>query len=71
MAVAALDRGGLSNCFEIYDDAPSNKSRSTPVLTPIPSSIYTTSSVATFPLAPGAYGQPPRPDTDVSNTVMP
>jgi hypothetical protein len=26
--------------------------------------MYSTSSVATLPVAPLAYGQPPRPETD-------
>jgi hypothetical protein len=37
----------------------------------MPSSMYTTSSVATFPDAPLAYGQPPSPATDESTTEMP
>ena len=37
-----------------------------PVFIPMPLSIYKTSSVATFPVAPLAYGQPPRPATEVS-----
>ena len=41
------------------------------VCIPIPSSIYTTSSVATFPEAPGAYGQPPKPATEESTTDTP
>ncbi|KAJ0947097.1 hypothetical protein HanRHA438_Chr01g0011371 [Helianthus annuus] len=45
--------------------------RSTLVFTPSPLSIYTTSSVATLPVAPFAYGQPPRPDTDESTTLIP
>ena len=44
--------------------------KSTPVLIPIPLSINKTSSVATLPLAPGAYGQPPNPPTDVSITSI-
>ena len=36
-----------------------------------PCSMYTTSSVATFPLAPGAYGHPPNPATELSTTPTP
>lgn len=38
---------------------------------PRPCSMYTTSSVATFPEAPWAYGQPPSPATDESTTLIP
>src|SRR5690606_33490190 len=38
-------------------------SRSMPVSIPMPRSIYATSSLATFPVAPRAYGQPPVPET--------
>ena len=41
------------------------------VLTPIPWSINTTSSVATLPVAPLAKGQPPSPDTDESTVDTP
>lgn len=41
------------------------------VLISIPLSMYTTSSVATFPEAPGAYGHPPKPPMDESITDMP
>jgi len=41
------------------------------VLTPSPFSKYTTSSVETLPLAPGAYGQPPSPATLLSTTLTP
>ena len=34
-----------------------------PVTTPMSSTMWTSSSVATLPVAPGAYGQPPRPPT--------
>ena len=43
----------------------------TPVSIPIPRSMYTTSSVATFPLAPRAYGHPPSPAVLLSTTVTP
>ena len=37
----------------------------------MPCSIYTTSSLATLPLAPRAYGQPPVPATAASTTARP
>ena len=46
-------------------------SKSIPVSTPMPCSMYTRSSVARFPEAPGAYGQPPSPPIDASKVVMP
>lgn len=46
-------------------------STSTPVLTPMRSSRLATSSVATFPVAPGMNGQPPRPPNAVSKRVTP
>ena len=55
----------------IQSDTPINARRSTPVSTPEPCSMYTTSSVATFPVAPTAYGQPPSPLTDESTTATP
>jgi hypothetical protein len=48
-----------------------SRSISMPVRMPIPLSIYTTSSVATLPVAPLAYGQPPTPPTAESITEMP
>src|SRR5499427_1341182 len=45
--------------------------RSTPVPTPMSSTMYTSSSVAMLPLAPGAYGQPPSPPTDASKSSTP
>src|SRR5690606_16998786 len=45
--------------------------RSMPVAIPIPCNIYTTSSLATLPLAPCAYGQPPVPATAESTTRTP
>ncbi len=46
-------------------------SRSTPVATPMSSTMCTSSSVAMLPVAPGAYGQPPRPPTDASKSLTP
>lgn len=55
----------------MYEEASNSNSKSIPVCTPNPSNIYSTSSVATFPPAPGAYGQPPSPETAESMTVTP
>lgn len=44
--------------------------RSIPVDNPIPWSKKRTSSVATFPEAPVAYGQPPKPATEESITLI-
>lgn len=70
-AVATLESEGRPKCFLIKSPANMSFLRSTLVFTPSPLSIYTTSSVATLPLAPLAYGQPPRPDTDESTTLIP
>src|SRR5205823_5333644 len=51
--------------------APIIAARSTPVLTPMSSTMWTSSSVATCPVAPGAYGQPPRPPTLASKSATP
>ncbi len=51
--------------------ARSARARSMPVSMPMSCSMCTTSSVATLPVAPGAYGQPPRPPTLASNSVTP
>lgn len=40
-------------------------------LIPSPSNMYNTSSVATLPLAPLAYGHPPRPAVELSTTDTP
>ena len=53
----------------MYSPAATTPSRSTPVSTPNPSSMYTTSSVATLPVAPGAYGQPPSPGDEAGAPV--
>ena len=46
-------------------------SRSMPVTTPMSSTMCTSSSVAMLPVAPGAYGQPPRPPTEASKSATP
>jgi hypothetical protein len=38
---------------------------------PRPFIRYTTSSLATLPVAPFAYGQPPSPATEQSNVAIP
>src|SRR4051812_42245961 len=48
-----------------------SRSRSIPVSKPMSCSMWTTSSVATLPEAPGAYGQPPIPPTLASNSLTP
>src|SRR5450830_704602 len=58
------------NC-EMNWPASTTMSRSTPVSTPSPCIMYSTSSVATLPVAPLAYGQPPSPDTDEWKILMP
>lgn len=45
--------------------------KSTLVFIPSPWSMYTTSSVATFPEAPFAYGHPPKPATEESIVLIP
>src|SRR5690349_14916619 len=45
--------------------------RSTRVSNPMSSSMFTMSSVQMLPVAPGANGQPPRPDTEPSNDRTP
>ena len=46
--------------------ASTSASRSMPVSMPMPCNMNTTSSVATLPVAPLAYGHPPKPATDES-----
>src|SRR5271165_3159015 len=45
--------------------------KSTSTCTSLSRSMYTRSSVAMLPVAPGANGQPPRPPTDASSLVTP
>jgi hypothetical protein len=66
-----LEADGLFKNPHIYSPASITFSKSTPVSIPIPFNMYTTSSVATLPDAPLAYGQPPRPATDESTTEIP
>lgn len=70
-AIATFEAEGRPKCLEMKSPANISFSRSTLVFTPIPFSIYTTSSVATFPEAPLAYGQPPRPETEESTVPIP
>src|ERR1017187_321524 len=46
-------------------------SRSMPVATPMSSTMWTSSSVAILPVAPGAYGHPPSPPTEASKSATP
>jgi len=69
MEVFELD--GRRKCLLMKSPANMSFSRSMLVLTPIPFSMYTTSSVATFPVAPLAYGHPPRPPTEESTVLIP
>ena len=56
----------------IQSPARTTCAKSTPECTPSPSSMYTTSSVATLPEAPGpAKGQPPSPPTEESMVATP
>src|SRR6266513_1876337 len=71
MARPALEDGSLFRTPQIHCPISTSRSRSTPVLMPSPCSMYTTSSVATLPEAPAAYGQPPRPATEASNVATP
>ncbi|OMH84315.1 hypothetical protein AX774_g2163 [Zancudomyces culisetae] len=66
-----FNRYGLPSSLDIHTPVLTSSSRSIPVENPRPSNKYTTSSVATFPLAPLAYGQPPSPATDESTTLTP
>jgi hypothetical protein len=70
-AKLTLDKLCFFRIFSINSLAFNIFSISTPVLTPIPFSIYNTSSVATLPLAPKAYGQPPNPAQLESITLIP
>src|SRR6267143_4986916 len=71
MARPALEDGAFFSTPQIHSPISTSRSRSTPVLTPSPCSMYTTSSVATLPEAPTAYGQPPSPATEASNVATP
>src|SRR4030095_2059087 len=51
--------------------ASTSASSETPVATPLRSNRSTTSSVATLPDAPGAYGQPPTPPREPAGTPTP
>src|SRR5438445_13815863 len=63
MAWPALEDGSLFRTPQIHCPISTSWSRSTPVLMPRPCRMYTTSSVATLPEAPAAYGHPPIPAT--------
>src|SRR5689334_470449 len=71
IAVATLDLDSRPKAAEIIWPAAANLFRSIPLSIFMPSNMYTTSSVATLPVAPGAYGHPPKPDTAASTTATP
>src|SRR2546428_13069426 len=71
MARPALEDGSLFRTSQIHCPISTSRSRSTPVLMPRPCSMYTTSSVATLPEAPAAYGHPPTPATEAPNVPTP
>jgi hypothetical protein len=50
----AREAGSLPRTPQIHCPMPTRRSRSTPVSMPMPWSMYTTSSVATLPVAPRA-----------------
>jgi len=70
-AMAVFEPDGRPKCLLMKSPADMSFPRSTLVFTPSPLSMYTTSSVATFPEAPLAYGQPPRPETEESTALIP
>src|SRR5688572_6404277 len=70
-ALLTLEEGSRPSTPQIHCPMPTSLPRSTPVSTPRPCSMYTTSSVATLPEAPLAYGQPPRPAMDESKVRTP
>lgn len=70
-ATLALLLFDFESTFEIHTPVSASFCRLTLVLTPAFSNRYTTSSVATLPLAPGAKGQPPKPPTLLSNVRTP
>lgn len=70
-AMAVFEPEGRPNCLPMKSPADMSFPISTLVLIPSPFSMYTTSSVATFPDAPLAYGQPPRPATEESTALIP
>ena len=70
-ALPDRDTGFLPSTPEMNAAASTTPSSETPVSMPRPSSRNSTSSVATLPVAPFAYGQPPRPATLASKVEMP
>jgi len=70
-AMAVFEVEGLPKWLLIKSPANRSFPRSTLVFTPTPFNMYTTSSVATFPEAPLAYGHPPSPATEESTMLIP
>lgn len=73
LPVLVPNRQGLQAAMDagVREIAVFTAARLTPVVMPMPSNRWTRSSVATLPVAPGAYGQPPSPPTEQSNVRMP
>lgn len=73
-AMEVFELDGRRKCLLMKSPANMSFSRiSMLVFTPFPFSMYTTSnSLATFPVAPLAYGHPPpRPPTEESTVLIP
>src|SRR6187397_1243099 len=70
-ARATRDSVGRPSTPQMKSPAAISFAMSTPVSIPRPSSMYSTSSLATLPVAPFAYGQPPSPATELSNVATP
>src|SRR5580765_6835671 len=70
-ARATRDSVGRPSTPQMKSPAAISFAMSTPVSMPRPSSMYSTSSLATLPVAPFAYGQPPSPATELSYVATP
>ena len=70
-ACPAFDAGLRASTEDIHAEHESSSSMSIFVSMPKPCNMYTTSSVATLPDAPGEYGQPPSPLTLESTEATP
>src|SRR5215210_3231318 len=70
-AATTREGDGLPNSAASHRLVSARAGKSTPVSMPRPSSIQTRSSVAKLPVADLAYGQPPSPPADESNSVIP
>ena len=70
-AMAVFEPDGRPKWLLMKFPADMTFAKSTLVFIPSPWSMYTTSSVATFPVAPLAYGHPPKPATEESIVLIP